>query len=245
MPVKSPPTPPATPPEKPAENKADRFRPEMPNIPGISPGASLPRPGASRGTDIQPLLQIGGIAMVVALLGGAIYWFAMSRHRGAAGSSSGDADSTEQAAPAPPVADSLAPAQEGPTVAGTVEELSKPWSAKKFVFSDPVTRDKTDAMVIRLPGGELWAFSRKGTLGNCELEFVTDAGSLASQYGYRANHPMVVSPCDRTVYDPMKVGDIGGNVFVRGEIVHGSALRPPISIDVKVSGNSIVADRIE
>jgi hypothetical protein len=56
---------------------------------------------------------------------------------------------------------------------------------------------------------------------------------------------MVVNPCDRTVYDPMKVGELGGNTFARGEIVRGSALRPPISIDVKVSGNSIVADRIE
>lgn len=244
MPVKSPPTTPATPPEKPAEAKSDRFRPEMPNIPGVSQGASLPKPGASRGTDLQPLLQIGGIAMIVALLGGTIYWFAMSKHRGAAGSS-GDADSTQQTAPAPPVPDSLAPAQDGPTVAATVEELSKPWSSKKFIYSNPITHENIDAMVIRLPGGELWAFSRKGTLGNCELELVTDVASLAAQYSFRAGHPMVVNPCDRTIYDPMKVGDIGGSVFVRGEIVRGSALRPPISIDVKVNGNSIVADRIE
>jgi hypothetical protein len=43
----------------------------------------------------------------------------------------------------------------------------------------------------------------------------------------------------------MKVGEIGNNVFVRGEIVHGSGLRPPTSIDVVEKGSSIIADRIE
>jgi hypothetical protein len=56
---------------------------------------------------------------------------------------------------------------------------------------------------------------------------------------------MVVSPCDGTVYDPLKVGPLGGDTWARGEIVQGSSLRPPISIDVKVRGRSIVADSIE
>jgi hypothetical protein len=56
---------------------------------------------------------------------------------------------------------------------------------------------------------------------------------------------MVASPCSGTVYDPMKVGSIGDNVFVRGEIVRGSGLRPPISIDVVEKDGSIIADRIE
>ena len=56
---------------------------------------------------------------------------------------------------------------------------------------------------------------------------------------------MVVNPCDSTVYDPLKVGAIGGNTWVRGEIVQGSGLRPPISIEVRVIGRSVVADSIE
>jgi hypothetical protein len=56
---------------------------------------------------------------------------------------------------------------------------------------------------------------------------------------------MVVNPCDATVYDPLKVGALGGNTWVRGAIVQGSGLRPPISIDVKVIGRSIFADSIE
>jgi hypothetical protein len=56
---------------------------------------------------------------------------------------------------------------------------------------------------------------------------------------------MVVSPCDGTVYDPLKVGPLGGDTWARGEIVRGNSLRPPISIDVKLRGKSIVADGIE
>ena len=74
---------------------------------------------------------------------------------------------------------------------------------------------------------------------------MTDLGRLASQYKFNASHPMVVNPCDSTVYDPLKVGALGGNTWVRGEIVQGSSLRPPISIDVKVLGRSIFADSIE
>ena len=126
-----------------------------------------------------------------------------------------------------------------------MDELSKPWAAKKFIFVNPLTLENIHAMVIRLPGGEYWAFSLQGPFGRCELEFVTDLGRLASKYRFNANHPMVVNPCDATVYDPLKVGALGGNTWVRGAIVQGSGLRPPISIDVKVIGRSIFADSIE
>jgi hypothetical protein len=130
-------------------------------------------------------------------------------------------------------------------VAATVEELSKPWAAKKFTFVKPVTQENIPAMVIRLPSGGLWAFSLQGPFGRCELEFVTDLATLATKYRYNASHPMVVNPCDSTVYDPMKIGALGGNTWVRGEIVQGNGLRPPISIDVKESGKSVIADSIE
>jgi hypothetical protein len=100
-------------------------------------------------------------------------------------------------------------------------------------------------MAVRLPGGELWAFSLQGPFGRCDLEYVSDLEKLASQYRYNASHPMVVSPCDRAVYDPLKVGSLGGNTWARGEIVQGGGLRPPISIEVIVSGRSIIADNIE
>jgi hypothetical protein len=235
-------TPDATP-DKPVENKFDPFHPEMPQIPGVGPDSHQTRRGSS-GIDTQRLLRIGGLAAVVVLIGVVIFWWVKSNSRGAANSSSPDADLAEQA-PTPPLPNSIAAVHVGPTVAATADELSKPWAAKKFTFVKPLTQENIDAMVIRLPGGGLWAFSLQGPYGRCELEFITDLATLASKYGYNASHPMVVNPCDSTVYDPMKVGALGGNTWVRGEIVQGSSLRPPISIDVKVRGRSIVADGIE
>lgn len=244
MPATPPTKPPEAPLDKPAENKSSRFRPEMPQIPGVSQSPSQARRPSS-GTNTQLVLQIGGIAAIVAVLGGIIFWWAVSRPRGSAKTPSPDTEATEQSSPLAPLPNSIAPAQAGPTIAATVDELSKPWSAKKFMYTDSVTFEKTPAMVVRIPGGELWAFSLEGPLGRCQLEYVTDLAALASRFGYRATHPMVVNPCDKTVYDPLKVGALGGNTWARGEIVQGSALRPPLSIDVRVSGRSILADKIE
>jgi hypothetical protein len=244
MPVKLPTKTPDAPADKPAENKFDPFRPDMPTIPGVGPGA---RQGGSSlgGLDTQRLLQIGGIAAAVVLIVAVLFWWVKNKSRGEANSSSSNADSTEQAVPTPPLSNPIPAVHEGPTLAATMDELSKPWAAKKFTFVNPLTLENIPAMVIRLPGGEYWAFSLQGPFGRCELEFVTDLGRLASKFRFNASHPMVVNPCDGTVYDPLKVGALGGNTWVRGAIVQGSGLRPPISIDVKAIGRSIFADSIE
>jgi hypothetical protein len=234
---------PDAPPDKPVEGKFDPFRPEMPNIPGVGPGFRQPRRGFSGG-DTQRLVQIGGIVVAVVLIAAGIFWWLKSKQREAANPSP-DAEVAEQAAPTPPLPNAIAPIHDGPTVAATVDELSKPWAAKKFTFVRPLTQENIDAMVIRLPSGGLWAFSLQGPYGRCELELVIDLATLASKYGFNATHPMVVNPCDSTVYDPLKVGPLGGDTWARGEIVQGSSLRPPISIDVKVRGRFIVADSIE
>jgi len=234
---------PDAPPDKPVEKKFDMFRPEMPQIPGVSQGSSKAGRGLSD-MDTQRLLQIGGIIAAVVLLSAVIFLWVKSKASGKVNSTS-DSDVAEQDMPIPPLPNAAAPVRDGPTVAATVDELSKSWAAKKFTFVNPVTLEHINSMVIRLPGGGLWAFSLQGPFGRCELEFVTDLGRLASQYKYNASHPMVVNPCDSTIYDPMKVGTLGGNTWVRGEIVQGSSLRPPISIEVKVRGGSIIADSIE
>jgi hypothetical protein len=56
---------------------------------------------------------------------------------------------------------------------------------------------------------------------------------------------MVASPCDDTVYDPLNVSSIGGDVWARGAVVQGVGLRPPTAINVEVRGQSIIADRME
>jgi hypothetical protein len=244
MPVKIPTKAPDAPPDKPVENKFDPFRPDMPQIPGVGPGSPQPA-GAPSGIDNQSLMQIGGIAAAVVLICAVILWWVKSNPRRATNPPSAKVEVPDQAEPIPPLPASIAAVPEGPTVAATVDELSKPWDAKKFKFVKPLTHQKIDGLVMRLPGGGLWAFSLQEPFGRCELEFIADLDKLASQYKYSASHPMVVNPCDSTVFDPLKVGPIGGNTWARGEIVQGTGLRPPISIDVKVSGHSIIADNVE
>jgi hypothetical protein len=238
MPVES-----ANKPASPPPEKNDRFRAEMPHIPGV--GNS--RPGVSTSAanvNATRLLQIGGLAAFVLLIGAVFLWRVKRASRGGAESPSPDA-AAALSVPPPTAPASEAPEADGPAVAATAEELANPWSAKKFTFVKPLTHEKLDAMVIRLPGGRLWAFALLEAYGHCNLEFVTNIGQLAKQYGYRASHPMVASPCSSTVYDPLKVSALSGDVFVRGEIVQGGSLRPPISIDVLEKGAAIIADRIE
>jgi hypothetical protein len=236
---------PDTPPESPEKNQFNRFHPEMPRIPGVSDGSRRADPGLNNPVNNR-MPQIVAIAAAVLLISAGIFWWFRSKTHGAT-SASTDPEIPEETSPSPAVNFSrpIQPAHEGPTVAGTVDELSKPWTAKQFTFVKPITHENIDAMVIRLPGGDLWAFSLRAPYGTCQLEYVTDLAALGSAYRFRAVHPMVVNPCDSTVFDPLKVGPLDGNTWARGQIVQGSSLRPPIAIDVKVSGRSIVAGGIE
>jgi hypothetical protein len=218
----------------------EKLRAEMPQIPGVYNGRPAASTAANRANPNR-LLQIGGVALAVLLIG--VLWWMKSASRGAAEPSS--SETATDPAPPPVATATEASASYGPVKAATMEELAKPWSFKQFTFVRPLTHENLDAMVIRLPGGRLWAFALREPYGRCDLEFVTDLAQLAKKYGYRASHPMVASPCANTIYDPMKVGPVGGNVWARGQIVQGAGVRPPISIDVLEKEGSIIADGIE
>jgi len=225
--------------ETPPPNK---FTAEMPQIPGVSdslakPRTSLPKPA---------LLSIGLVAILL-LLGGIVRWAVHSMGRAAQ-------RPAETAATLPPEPVSLPAAsvpQAGPVTAATLSELAKPWSSKEFTFVDPATGSTVPAIVVRLPSGSAsssasyWAFSLEAPLQTCQLEYVTDLSELSNRFGYHAAHPMVASSCDGTVYDPLQMGTLSSGAWVRGAIVQGAGIRPPTSIEVKVQGNNLVADRIE
>jgi hypothetical protein len=107
-------------------------------------------------------------------------------------------------------------------------------------------------LLVRLPGGSstqtsgYWAFSVNSPYGNCKLEYITDMDKLKNDYGFRGpKHPMVGNPCSRTVFDPLKLSNLPGSVWARGAIVQGSDLRPPLGVELKVVGKSILAVRSE
>jgi len=131
----------------------------------------------------------------------------------------------------------------------TLNELPQPWSSKGFVFQGS-THKYVPALIIRLPGAasslnSYWAFSLQVPFTECQFEYVDNLAQLAAKYGYDATHAMVVNPCNGSVYDPLQHKELPGNVLVRGAVVHGRDWRPPMSIELKISGDHIRAVAME
>jgi hypothetical protein len=106
------------------------------------------------------------------------------------------------------------------------------------------------ALIIRLPGPassskSYWAFSLEVPFSQCQFVYVDNLAKLSSEYGFEGAHAMLVNPCTRSVYDPLQHKELPGNILVRGAVVQGSDWRPPMGIEVKVSGNHIRAVAME
>lgn len=239
---------PTPPPDSAGPPKFNPFQPEMPHIPGVSDRS--PNENQVVGNPSGPgSLRILSAAVIVAIaisIGLAIFWsFRLKSHSSRGASIDPEIADQPPSSPAPMYPSPNVAPHDGPTLVGTVEQLAKPWSAKKFDFVKPITHENIAAIAIRLPGGELWAFSLKAPYGNCTLEYLTDLPAIASSYKFKAVHPMVVNPCDSTIFDPLKLGTIDGSTWARGQVVQGSSLRPPFAIDIKVHGHSIMAEGSE
>lgn len=232
-------------PDQPEPPPSDRFKAEMPQIPGIG-AAGTPRTQARR---VPVLIVVGSAAVLAAVVvGGQL----LSKKR-----------SDTPAAPTPTIDATVDPpsalpeltvpvVSEDHPVIVQVGELAKAWESRQFSFPDRATGVNVPAILVRLPGASgaqaagYWAFVLKEAYGRCQLEYVTDLTRLRTDYGYRsASHPMVGNPCSRTVYDPLKYGAIAGNVLARGAIVQGTDLRPPLGIEVRIRGKEILAVRME
>ena len=233
-------------PDQPEPSASNRFKADMPQIPGVS---AAPEPRSRPGGG--PWLIVGGLAAVLAavLVGGRLL-SKSSRH---AETSPAAPAQIDVPAGAPAVPDLPVPvATEANPVVARVGDLARGWDSQQFTFRNRATNESLPALLIRLPGSSsaqpagYWALVMKEAYGSCQLEYVQDLGRLRSEYGFRgANHPMLGNPCSRTVYDPLKYASISGNVLARGAIVQGSDLRPPLGIEVRISGKEILAVRME
>jgi serine/threonine protein kinase len=154
-----------------------------------------------------------------------------------------------QSADVDPADKSIYASQLHPEVA-TIGELARPWSSKRFFFRSLTLSRYVPALIIRLPGpagqsNSYWAFSLEAPFDRCQFEYIADVAKLSSDYGFDAAHPMVVNPCSHTVFDPLQLKELPGNILVRGAIVRGSDPRPPYVIEVKVTANQIHAVAME
>lgn len=219
----------------------DRFKAEMPQIPGVS------GPPVSSGGGGGPWLVVGGLVAVViaALVGGRL--LVKSRRTETPPVS---AAQIEVPATAPEL--TIPTATETDPVVAHTGDLGKPWDSQAFSFHNRLTGEDVPALLIRLPissaaqASGYWALSMKAAYSTCNLEYVQDVAKLRKEYSYRqAVHPMVANPCSRTLYDPLKYATLPGDILARGAIVQGSDLRPPLGIEVKVRGKEILATRME
>jgi len=232
-------------PDQPQPPVNERFKAEMPQIPGV--GETSPKGG---GPQQGALFVVGGLAVVLVavFVGGRL--LSKSRRADLPVAPTAQIDIP---ASAPQVPDLPAPvATETDPVVAQVGDLANPWDSRQFTFRNRVTGENVPALLIRLPGGGAgqsggyWALAMKAAYGTCQLEFVPDLGRLKDDYGYgRATHAMVGNPCSRTVYDPLKYASIPGGALARGAIVQGTDLRPPLGIEVRVKGKDIWAVRME
>lgn len=227
---------PPTMPHRPASPAQQKTTPAMPRIPGVNDKPTPP------GFQPKPLIAV--ILAVVLCAGVVALWLSHRRHADVNPEASAVA-----AAPEAPVsnASSTSKANRNSDAIATLDELAKPWSSKQFNFTDPKSGAAVAAMVIRLPGPSqsFWAFSLTPPVSRCPLQFVTDLNELSRRFAYPANHPMVISDCDGILYDPLKIATLPNGAWVRGDIVRGGGIRPPLSISVRVHGRELVADRME
>jgi hypothetical protein len=223
---------------------SERFKTDMPEIPGV--------PVAGRrgsGTNTAARLVAGLLGVLIVLVLGT-RWILRPKH---AESVVAPPPQIEVPAPAPDPNAALPHATETEPGIATTAEMAKPWSTKDFFMKNRLTGENVPALILRLPSGAAtqasgyWAFVMNSPYGNnCRLEYITDPAKLADDYGYRgAKHPMVGNLCNRSVFDPLKLSNLPGNVWVRGAIVQGSDLRPPLGIEVRIKGQEIQAVRME
>jgi hypothetical protein len=253
------------------EGKHDPFVPKTPAIPGVPPedpdrkkaAPSSPRPAApvsatpgpdsssardvaSQGDDSrQRMIAIGACLVAFLILAGLLIVPKLM-------SPAKPTEEPLQTAAATPSADSELSAAEALTVTGpvapgviaTAEDLAEPWSSKRFSFRDPLTGKLTPALVVHIPNAGYWGFSTIEPYGTCQLDFITDLSKLRTDYNYAANHPMVVDPCQHAVFDLLQYGG-APNAEVRGALVQGMGVRPPLAIEIEEHGKQISAVRME
>jgi hypothetical protein len=226
----------------PDQPPSERLKTDVPRISGVSAQGVRPQPG------FKPVRLIGFLAALAFCLL-LVRW--VMRPKTSEVAPAGPVPQIEVPAPAADPNAALPHATETQPGIASVEEMAQPWAFKEFFYKNRLSGETVPAVLVRLPGSpkqsaSYWAFSVNAPFGNCRLEYVADIEKLRSDYAFSgAKHPMVGNPCSHTVYDPLKIMNLPGGIWVRGAIVQGSDLRPPLGIEVEVRDRQILAARME
>lgn len=223
----------------------ERFKTEMPDVPGVGESSRPPASGNPAGK-----LVIGVLAVLLVFIGVA-HWALRPRHVEPRPAEQ-QQPRIEVPAPAPDPSTLIPHATEADPRIADVSEMAKPWSSKDFIIRNRLSGESVPALLIRLPMGSpaqpngYWGFAKNSPYGDCQLEYITDLNKLKNDYGFKgAKHPMVGNPCTQTLFDPLKITNLPGNIWVRGAIAQGSDLRPPFGVEIRINGKRIEAMRTE
>ena len=252
-----------TKPDAKPEAKHDPFSPKTPAIPGVpaqdpdrkktappsprpvAPIAAAPQSGPPEDDSKQRMIAIAACLGAVLLL--ALFLIVpklMSPAKPVEAPVQATAPTTNADAELSAAAALTSSGPVAPGVIATTDELAKPWASKHFNYRDPITGQTTPALVVHLSNGSYWGFSMVEPYGTCKLEFVTDLAKLHTEYNFDATHPMVVDPCQHAVFDLLQYSG-ASNSEVRGALVHGVGVRPPLAIEIEQHGKEISASRME
>ena len=140
----------------PDQPPADRFKADMPHIPGVS---SVGTPTPPRDSSLK--LGIGLLIVLAVVFLGARW----ALHPRPAEPRVADQPQIEVPTPAPDPRTLLPHANGASPGIANIEEMAKPWSSKQFFIRNIVSGVDVPGLLIRLPGGSpsrpsgYWAFA--------------------------------------------------------------------------------------
>lgn len=116
-------------------------------------------------------------------------------------------------------------------------DFPEPWTCLEFMFEqtyleyNPEAKEvrKIPGFIVKLPTGDVVAYSRICPHLGCIFNFVKNPDDCAKGYNYRPAGPVFACPCHLSVYD----------IAQGGKVVSGPAPRPPRSFTIKVEGEKI------
>lgn len=229
-------------------NKVDPYRPAEPQVPGVAEAVRVQEQRNWR--KALAVVLWGAAATAILTAAWTLGWLSLGEGpqeeaRAETPSAVQAPEKSREVPGAPPL-----PSRDGAVIAASLDDLARPWDARRFLFPRP-GGEVVPALVVRLPRGasssvaSYWAFALEEPFGRCELEYLPDPQQVQEKYGYRARHPVVADPCNGTVYDPLRYGRLPTGSVVRGEVVHGPGLRPPLTIELRLRGRQLQAVRLE
>lgn len=128
----------------------------------------------------------------------------------------------------------------------TDKDFPDPWTCIPFMFQqtykeyNPEGREvrKIPGYIVKLPNGEVVAYSRICPHLGCIFNFVNEREVASKGYNYTPatwDGPVFACPCHLSVYD----------ILQNGKVVSGPAPRPPRKFEIKKEGGTYTVISLE